>query len=332
MHARELAKIPNVKISAYWNRTREKAEGLMGEFGGKYVAADFTRIANDPEIDAVYINTMHNDRLRILQVMAEAGKAVFMEKPLTHNEKSLVEMRRILERHPIMFQSGYKIRFNSLVEKARALLPFPEILTAHVLDEIWPDNSLNEMEIGGGNIRCQGVYAADILHLLAGSLPVAVTAISARRRHTSRVEDTLGAVYEFANGAVGTIAVADAGLATNGVSKFFAEAAGPNGAVTLCDRFKRLEWRASSLNTSETFTGEEDGFFRQSAAFIKTIREGAPVRCDFIAGAIPSIMIYRALESSVTGQRELIDVTPFFTKEKVTDIGCKSEVGDSAKL
>lgn len=308
-HAREIQKIPNVRIRAWWNRTRARAESLHQEFGGDYVADDFTRLAEDPSLDAIYINTMHNDRLRLLEAVARAGKPVFMEKPLTHDAASLRAMHRLLQRHPVLFQSGYKLRFNCMVDKARQLIARPHLLMAHVFDETWPDHTgLNDPQVGGGNVRSQGVYATELLHVLAGTRPVAVTGAVSRRRHASGIEDTLGAVFEFEGGAIGTIAVADAGLATDGASKFFVEAAGDNCAYALHDRFKRLEWRPKGAKTPEVFTGEEDGFLKQSVAFLAAVRGQGKVDCDFIEGAIPSIMIYQAIAAAASGRRETIVV------------------------
>ncbi|HEY3417941.1 MAG TPA: Gfo/Idh/MocA family oxidoreductase [Armatimonadota bacterium] len=309
-HAETLTrKIDGVCLRAYWNRAEDfhLAEGMLRDFGGDYCTDDFVRVAEDPGIDAIYICTMHNDRLRLLEAAARAGKPVFMEKPLAHQPAVLRAMQRVLDAHPILFQSGYKIRFNSLVAQAHAALPQPEIILAHVFDELWPDNYLNDPAIGGGNVRAQGVYATEALHIMAGSLPVAVTASTRNARQPSGIEDTLCATFEFANGALGTIAVADAGAGGGMVSKFFLEAAGNGTSLTLLSRFTRLELR-DATGTETVVTGEEDGFRRQSEAFFAAIRAGAPSPCDFLAGAIPTVMIARALDAANAGRRETIDV------------------------
>ncbi|MHB9133108.1 MAG: Gfo/Idh/MocA family protein [Armatimonadota bacterium] len=307
-HAHELQKIAGVSFYAFWNREEDAhlACDMLQEFGGEYCTSDLERIAADPRVDAVYITTMHNDRLRLVRAMAEAGKPVFVEKPLTHSPEALRAMYRLLQAKPTLFQTGYKTRFNSMVEKAHAMLPEPELLFAHVFDGRWPDNHLNQLEIGGGNIRAQGVYAADALHFMAGSLPVATTAVAKNRRQPSGIEDTFCATFEFANGAIGSIAVADAGVAAGTVSKFFLEAAGGGRGVTLLDRFARLEYLDGA--NAQTFTGEEDGFRRESEHFHAAVRNGEDSPCDFLQGAIPSIMIYRALEAAASGRRETIDI------------------------
>ena len=308
-HMDVLTKLEGVRAAAYWNRPEEPllADSFLKRYGGDYACEDFARIADDPSIDAVYICTMHNDRLRLVRAFADAGKAIFCEKPLAHDEASLAELGRIVERTGILFWSGYKIRFHSLFEKAVAMLPEPEIVSAHVLDEIWPEGIFNDPDIAGGNVLSQGVYATESIRLLAGCMPVSVSAIARFRRHRLDVPDSLCASFEFENGAVGSITVGDAGLAPDGVSKFLVVASGGNRSVAVTERFEKLSYFDSSTGSKEEFSHPEDGFRRQSEAFVAAVRGDGEVVSDFRQGAIPSIMIYRALEAAASGGKVNFD-------------------------
>lgn len=311
-HAKELVEIKGVRLAAYWNRSPEKAEALFNEFGGDYWTEDFEKIAQDPKIDAVYINTMHNDRLRFVKAFAESGKAVFSEKPLAHDAESLKDLHQAIKDTKSIFWSGYKIRFHSLFVKAMELMPKPEIISAHVYDERWPEGILQDPQIGGGNVLSQGVYATESARLLAGSRPCSVTAVGCYGRHRSDVIDSLCASYEFEDGAIASVTVSDAGVAPEGVSKFQVVAAGDNRCLTITDRFEKLCFRDGRNGTEETFEHKEDGFGKQSEAFLNAVRGGGPVISDFVEGAIPSIMIYRAVDAVVSGRKESIDIDAFF--------------------
>ena len=147
-----------------------------------------------------------------------------------------------------------------------------------------------------------------MLHVLAGSRPVAVTAMARNRRQPSGIEDTLCATFAFANGAVGTLDAADAGAGAGIVSKFFATTAGGNHSLTLLNRFSRLEYQPDAAAQPIIHTSEEDGFRRQSEAFLAAVRAGTASPCDFVQGAIPTIMIDRAIQASRSGRCEEIDV------------------------
>ena len=310
-HAKVLTQLPNVNLRAFWNRTESKAEAMCKEYGGDYHTSEFEQIVEDPEIDAVYLNNMHNDRIRFIRVLAENGKAIFSEKPLAHTPEALREIYAYLKGKDILFWSGYKQRFNTLVEKAITLVPKPEILSAHVLDETWPESGLNEPDVGGGNVRCQGTYGAEMLYLLAHSRPIAVTALTRNQRHEAQTVDSLCAAYEFANGAIATLTIGDAGVGPGTVSKFYAASTGGNLSLSLVDRYRQLDFCNGTANKTETLTHEEDGFLRQTEAFLKAVRNEGPVVMDFIEGAIPTIMVERAIDSSCSGQREEIDVNAY---------------------
>ncbi|MCK5845609.1 MAG: Gfo/Idh/MocA family oxidoreductase, partial [Victivallales bacterium] len=236
-HMDVLTKLDGVRVSAYWNRPEEPglAEAFLDRYGGDYSCADFAEIAADPSIDAVYLCTMHNDRVRFVEMFAAAGKAVFCEKPLALDEEGLAEIGRVVSDSGILFWSGYKIRFHSLFEKAMELIPDVEIVSAHVMDEVWPEGIFNDPNVAGGNVVSQGVYATESIRLLAGCLPVSVSAVARYGRHRDDVPDSLCASFEFENGAVGSITVGDAGLAPDGVSKFQMLAAGGNKCVAITD-------------------------------------------------------------------------------------------------
>ncbi|MHC4873955.1 MAG: Gfo/Idh/MocA family protein [Planctomycetota bacterium] len=268
-HAEELAKLENVELCAYWNRTTERAKEMYETLGGDYYAEDFKRIAEDKSIDAVYINNMHNDRIDIVKAMGDNGKAIFSEKPLAHNAEMFREIYKYVKENNIYFWSGVKIRFNTIMKKAVEYVNEPELLSAHVLDENWPDNFLNDPDVGGGNVLSQGIYALETMRLLAGCRPVAVTALTSNKRHSFDTVDTLSAAFEFENGAIGSITVGDAGLAPQPISKFYASVSGNNKTLVIYDRFQQFEYLDKVNEESETFTHEEDGFFIQSKEFFR---------------------------------------------------------------
>ena len=310
-HARELAKLPGTRVVAYWNRTHERAEKMLREFGGEYAAKDFHRIADDASIDAVYVNTMHNDRLRLVEALAMAGKPIFSEKPLAHDAASLRALHGIVRRHRARFWSGVKIRFHTLMEQARAFLPAPEVLTAHVLDETWPEGHLNDPAVCGGNVFAQGVYATESVRVLAGAMPVAVTAMLRSARHKQGTPDTLCAAFEFANGAIASVAIADAGIGPGPISKFLVTASAGNRSLALSDRYQRLDLSDGTAKKTGSHTHPEDGFRRQSEAFLAALRGQGPWTMDFLEGAIPSIMALRAVDAARSGRREAMDCASF---------------------
>jgi len=298
-HLKDINKIPNVQVRACWNRQEESAlaEEFKAQSKADYCAKDFTQIAEDQEIDAVYICTMQNDRIRLLNAFAQAGKAVFMEKPLALYPHEFREMNNILRKYPIYFQSGYKIRFNSLFRKAQAELPQPEIIYAHVHDNAWSETApASKQEIGGGHILSQGVYASEMLYLFAQSEPKTVLASSFKSGNGNSNSGSLSAIYRFENGAIGTLSITDTGLPEDSISKFYLEASGSEKSIVLKSRFSRLDVKTKENQWGEN--ADENGFSEQSKSFFASLLNKSKPKCSFIDGVRPSFMIFRAFEAA----------------------------------
>jgi predicted dehydrogenase len=319
-HLAELKRIPGVHIRACWNRPDDfrLAEQFQAASGADYCTSDYLRIAADPEIDGVYICTMHNSRVALLEAMAAGGKAVFMEKPLALHPEEFQAMAAILERTPIFFQSGYKIRFNTLMRELRQRQLRPEIIYSHVFDFPWPEQApAANRHIGGGHMLSQGVYAADTIRILADAPPVAVTAMINERNTTNCRHGSLAAIFRFANGTIGNLVLTDNAVAPEIISKFFTEATGPGWGIGITERFGCL--RTTSANAPETVERfEEDGFLRQSESFVERLRRRDPdSACSFADGVIPSLMIFKALEAAHGGGTVKIDLDAWLKREKI---------------
>lgn len=309
-HARVLATL-GAEVVGCWNPPGHagSAEALAELTGARYVTDDLDRIVADESIDAVYVCTWHHDRVEVLDALATGGKAVFMEKPLALHLDELRQLSAIVRRTGIHFHSGYKTRFNSAVVAARARMPSPEAIVAHVVDEPWPAGSRGaDLTIGGGHILVQGVYALEAAHLLADARPVAVTAVGSIAADRSTAGGSLACAVEFANRAVASVMISDGGAAASPVSKFFAEAAGGGEFVSVTARFTRLCHRHRS-GREEVLEFVEDGFRRQSSVFLDNLRLGRPSACGVEEGMIPSLMVLAAIESARAGRRvEIADL------------------------
>lgn len=323
-HLAVLTRIPGVRIRACWNRPEDfrLAEQFQAASGADYCTCDFLRIAADPEIDGVYICTMHNSRVALLEAMAAGRKAVFMEKPLALHPEEFQAMATILTRTPILFQAGYKIRFNSLMRELARRQLHPEIIYSHVFDFPWPELApAAHRLVGGGHMLSQGVYAADTLRLLAGAPPVAVTAMINERNTANCRHGSLAAIYRFANGAIGNLILTDSAGSPELISKFYSEGSGPGWGLSVSERFGCL--RTTAVDRPETVERfEEDGFTRQSESFIERLRAGAvESECTFTEGITPSLMIFKALEAARNGNTVRINPEAWLGSGTVNYVG-----------
>src|SRR6266498_154320 len=92
------------------------------KFGFQYATADDDEIINDPNVNAIAILTRHNTHAELIVKALQAGKHVFVEKPLAINSEQLSMIsEQLLKTDNCILTTGFNRRFAPL---ARSLSSF----------------------------------------------------------------------------------------------------------------------------------------------------------------------------------------------------------------
>jgi len=238
-HARAATAIPDVAIAAVQAPTLEHAQRLAARHGA--VAYDtLDGLLSHRPLEMVAIGSpsgLHADQAI---AAARQGLHVLVEKPIdvttARTDALIAEAARAGVTLGVIFQDRLKPdvqRLKALVDGGR--LGSPILATAAVKwyrapsyyrDSRWRGTRSLD---GGGALINQGVHTVDLLLWLFG--PVRrVFAKAAAKLHQIEVEDTVVAVLEFENGALGTLEAATS--AFPGYSRRI-ELTGSNGTVIL---------------------------------------------------------------------------------------------------
>src|ERR1700732_4316812 len=81
-HLKNLSSISNVKVVAVADADGERAERGRRTTGADLAFTDPAKAIDHPSVDAVVIVTPTNTHAHLIEVAANAGKAVFSEKPI----------------------------------------------------------------------------------------------------------------------------------------------------------------------------------------------------------------------------------------------------------
>ena len=81
VHAKNVARHPGAELVALYDANLEAAKRIAGTTGAKAVA-DVAEIFGNPEVQAVVIATPTNTHVEYLRHAAQAGKAIYCEKPI----------------------------------------------------------------------------------------------------------------------------------------------------------------------------------------------------------------------------------------------------------
>lgn len=274
-----LGDLPAARLVGVATATGIKAQHVAKKHGFSFATTEGREVLSHPEVDAVLIATRHH--LHAEQVLAalDAGKHVFVEKPLclTRDElATLVEARRQRDPAPLLMV-GFNRRFAPMAQRLRQhfadidepLMMHYRVNAGHIPLDHWTQDA----EQGGGRILGEVCHFVDFLTFLAGSPPVAarIHALANGERYR---DDNLVATLTLADGSLGTITYVANGA--SGLAKERVEASA-GGRSAVLDNFRRLElYDGGRRQVDKARWRQDKGHRAQLAAFVAAIRSGSP--------------------------------------------------------
>jgi len=111
IHLKNSLKLSNVdciEVADLSKRALKNAKSM----GVKKTFTDYKQLLKDPQIDAVVISLPTHLHTSCALKAAEAGKHIFIEKPLALTVKEAKEIVKAADRHSVKLMVGYPLRFN----------------------------------------------------------------------------------------------------------------------------------------------------------------------------------------------------------------------------
>ncbi len=295
--------IPAFKAAGAQFHTIATAGGINGVIHGQ--KAGFAEATTDtgamlanPAINTVAIVSRHDSHARFVTQALQAGKNVFVEKPLAIDLAGLEEVQAAYavahaEGNGPQLMVGFNRRFSPQVQRMKALLaPLQEpksfIMTMNA-GAIPADHWTQDDAVGGGRIIGEACHFIDLMRFLAGSK---IVSIQARRMGDAPgiaiTEDKASITLAFEDGSFGTILYLANGAASfpkERVEVFVA------GRVLQLDNFRKLKaygWPGfSKLNLWKQDKGQD----ACAAAFLKGIEQGK--------AAIPADEVFEVARTTI---------------------------------
>lgn len=277
--------IPAFKESGAKLHTLASSGGVSGvHHGNKHEfvnsVTDETEVFNDATLNTVVIATQHNLHAKQALAALEAGKHVFVEKPLALTLPELDELEAAYEKmvgkqHLMV---GFNRRFAPLVQQMKKLLssvsrPKSFIMTMNA-GEIPADHWTQDAAVGGGRIIGEACHYIDLMRFLAGSEITGFTATKMGDVPGIEVtEDKASITLTFADGSFGTIL-----YLANGGKAFPKERIEvfANDAVLQLDNFKALRSFSWPGFKGKRLFSQDKGQEACAAAFVEAIQQGKP--------------------------------------------------------
>lgn len=194
----------NSKLHAVASRDIEKAKTFATDFHASKYYNSYEKLAQDPEVDVVYIATPHVFHFEYTMMCLKAGKNVLCEKAFGMNQEEVKTMISEAKNRNLFLMEAIWTRFIPATEKLLSLIEEGVIgeikqIRADFGFKANPDPNLRlfNKKLGGGSLLDIGIYPVYLSLLLFGA-PQKITAKA--EISSTGVDSFLAAIFEYQNG------------------------------------------------------------------------------------------------------------------------------------
>ncbi|TFH24055.1 MAG: dehydrogenase [Bacteroidia bacterium] len=214
----KMTMLPNLKGSGASFKYMCSSGGLSGttlakKFGFSHSTTDYKEVLKDEEVDTVFITTRHNSHANFVKEALQAGKNVFVEKPLAINQEQLNEIIEAYEASSAhkarpTLTVGFNRRFSPHTQAIKkAIGKDPGVLNivatmnaGFIPSQVW----VHDMKVGGGRIIGEACHYMDLCAYLAGS-EIKSVCMNSMGTDTQDNTDNASILMKFKNGSTAVI-------------------------------------------------------------------------------------------------------------------------------
>lgn len=206
--------LPAIRSAGFDVRTIVTSTGLSAAVEGRraeaaFASTDVQAVLDDPEVDTVFVLTRHDAHAGLTARALEAGKHVFVEKPLGLTDEEITGVTSALDASTGLLTIGFNRRFAPLAVELKDLAdgrtgPLSLVVTVnagHVGRDHWVQDPL----LGGGRIVGEACHFIDLVRFLVSS-PIADLSVRAASDGSDRwLDDVSHLALGFEDGSTAVV-------------------------------------------------------------------------------------------------------------------------------
>ncbi len=264
MHLPNISQLKDkFRLRAVCNRGGHKARSVAESFGASYATTDYEEILSDEKVKMVLIATRHDSHAELVLKALEAGKHVFVEKPLATSQSQLDSIKDFYsngtESKPVLFV-GFNRRFSKYLQEIKQhtnkrinpLLATYRMNAGRVPSDSW-------IHEDGGRIVGEGCHIVDLMNFITGSSikSISVNSLSPKNNSFSSSDNKV-ITLEYECGSVCNINYFSVG--NKSLSKEFLEVHF-DGKSIIMDDYKSLKGfgvNVSELSSNSSEKGQKE--------------------------------------------------------------------------
>ncbi|SDJ15977.1 Gfo/Idh/MocA family protein [Salimicrobium halophilum] len=207
--------IEQSSLQAVMRRNGEKAKDYAKRHGVPTWYDRAEDLIHDDKVDAVYIATPPSSHMEYTKMVAEAGKPVYVEKPMANSAEECEAMIEACEANGVpLFVAYYRrslprfLKLKELIDEGAigevrfATMEQTQKIVKKKEDGSWPWRVIPEQS-GAGLFYDVGSHTLDLFDYLLGPI-TDVQGAADNLADSYPAEDTVNGTWKFENGAVGT--------------------------------------------------------------------------------------------------------------------------------
>ncbi len=298
VHIPNLDKLKDMySILAFCDKDGGTAAFYGSQYNAKYSTTDYREIINDRDIDLVFITTRHNLHATIAKEALQAGKAVFVEKPMAINKSELDGLVKVLQKTKKPYLVGFNRRFSHYIKRIKDILNnrINPIIINYIMNAGFiPAGSWIHGDEGGGRNIGEACHVYDIFNFLTGSKVSGITAFSINPKTEQFLKnDNFVATIKYADGSVCNLIYTS--LGSEEVSKEQMEIYCDNKIMFL-DDYRELCFYGEKLKSVKNKI-QDKGHYAELVDFGNSIKSGKT--------AIPLQQLVQATEISFEVEQQI---------------------------
>lgn len=244
--AKALKFLPEAKLAAVGSRATETADKFAQTFRIPHRHPSYERLANDPEVDVVYVATPHPFHMENTILCLNAGKAVLCEKPFEINASRAKQMINTAGDKKLFLMEAMWTRFLPVIAQVRDWLSREAIGRVRILQADFgftgdwtPEHRLLNPQLAGGALLDVGVYTVSLASMVFGRPPAEIAGLAYIGQ--TGVDEQAAMIFRYDDGQ---LAVLSCAVKTQTPQQ--AVIAGTKGTITIHSPF----WCATTATIS----------------------------------------------------------------------------------
>jgi predicted dehydrogenase/threonine dehydrogenase-like Zn-dependent dehydrogenase len=269
-----LARLSTVRLAHVATTRSLSAVNAQRKFGFTSASTNADAVLEDPSLDAIFIVTRHRTHADLVCSALDAGKAVFVEKPLALTSEELDRITEVIaSTGNDRLMVGFNRRFAPLLVEMKSRFGHSSgnSATRYLVNagQLPADSWYRNEEAEGSRFTGEGGHFIDTLSWWAESLPEEVYAVRGPEK------DDVQVTVRFRNGSSGSIAYLTAG--NSRYPKETLDATGGGRSARLENFRSSTVWAGRRRNTSRARGGQDKGQRSQVERFVEAVRSASPL-------------------------------------------------------